>query len=204
MATIDWVELFPSYQVEHLSHSFSNHFPILLNTLGGRQNDQYYNATMFRFEAKWCLESSFEEMVKSWWKDATRSIPSRLESMGLYMLIWSKARSREVKRNRVDLKDRLSYLHNQAILDAILAEITEVQLRLNLEAGKEELFWEQRARVNWLKNGDRNTSYFHKIAVQQQFRRRISTLEDESRGRTTLTEEIIRLSRVILESFFSF
>lgn len=69
----------------------------------------------------------------------------------------------------MELEDRLSNLYNQDISDEILDEITEIQLGLNLEVNKEELFWEQRARANWLKNGDRNTSYFHKVVVQRHF-----------------------------------
>ncbi|KAA3487437.1 reverse transcriptase [Gossypium australe] len=114
VATLRWMELFPSYQVKHLSHSFSDHCPVLLNTMGGKWDNQQYRTKKFQFEAKWCLESSFEEMVRKWWD------PS----------------------------------------DENLTEITKVQLGLNLEADKEELFWEQRARVNWLKNGDRNTRFF--------------------------------------------
>ncbi|KAA3480946.1 reverse transcriptase [Gossypium australe] len=105
--------------------------------MGGRRNDQRSNAKMFQFEAKWCLENSFEGMIRRWWEDTPGSIPNKLEN------------------------------------------ISEVQLGLNLEADKEELYWEQRAHVNWLKNGDRNTSFFHKIAAQHQFRCRISELENE-------------------------
>ncbi|KAA3488136.1 reverse transcriptase [Gossypium australe] len=60
VTTLNWMELFPSYHVEHLNHSFSDHCPILLDTMGGRRNDHRSNAKSFRFEAKWCLESSFE------------------------------------------------------------------------------------------------------------------------------------------------
>ncbi|KAK5774271.1 hypothetical protein PVK06_042126 [Gossypium arboreum] len=66
VATLDWVDLFPGYQVQHLSHSFSDHCPILLDTMRVSRNDRHYNSMMFRFEAKWYLENSFEEMVKTW------------------------------------------------------------------------------------------------------------------------------------------
>jgi len=41
---------------------------------------------------------------------------------------------------------------------------------------KEECFWHQRSRVDWLKNGDMNTSYFHSQATQRNKRNFISRL----------------------------
>ncbi|KAA3479975.1 reverse transcriptase [Gossypium australe] len=70
----------------------------------------------------------------------------------------------------------------------------DVQMNLNWEADKEELFWEQRARVNWLKNGDRNTNYFHKVAVNRLFRGRIFVLEDENGRQLSSTDDFLRLA----------
>ncbi|KAA3470848.1 reverse transcriptase [Gossypium australe] len=38
---------------------------------------------------------------------------------------------------------------------------------INFEIDKDESYWEQRARVKWLKLGDRNTTFFHSIATQK-------------------------------------
>lgn len=53
---------------------------------------------------------------------------------------------------------------------------------MNLEVDKDERYWEQRARANWLKAGDKNTSFFHKYASQRRSKNRIKTLiSNESR-----------------------
>ena len=41
---------------------------------------------------------------------------------------------------------------------------------------KEDYFWHQRSRVDWLKSGDMNTSYFHSRATQCNKRNFISKL----------------------------
>ncbi|KAG8478535.1 hypothetical protein CXB51_028292 [Gossypium anomalum] len=155
------------------------------------------------FVAKWCLESSFEEVIKRWWADSSGSVPWKLEKLGHQLQQWSRSKIREEKENRVVLEERLNCLYSQEPSDEILAEITNVKLNLNLEADKKELFWEQRAHVNLLKNGDRNTSYFHKVAVQCQFRGRISELEDESSRSFSSTEEMLRLASEYFINLFS-
>ncbi|KAA3470264.1 reverse transcriptase [Gossypium australe] len=102
--------------------------------MGGERNAHGSKTQNFRFEAKWCLDSNFEELIKNWWAKSEGNLP---------------------KRGQIELAH---------VSDDNLAEIAEIQLGLNLEVDKEELFWEQRARVNWLQHRDRNTNYFHKMA----------------------------------------
>lgn len=52
-----------------------------------------------------------------------------------------------------------------------------VKLALNLEYDKEELYWAQRARVNWLQHGNRNSAFFHR-AISHSHRNRIALLEE--------------------------
>lgn len=151
VATLNWMNLFPGYQLEHLSHSFSDHCPILLDTTGPGTYDRNKQIKTFRFEAKWCLENSFEEMVRKWWKDIPGGFLSKLDRLGFQMQQWNPDKFKEEKRTRVDLENRLNYLYSQDPSDEILADIVEAQLGINMEADKEEVFWEQRIRVNWLK-----------------------------------------------------
>lgn len=71
------------------------------------------------------------------------------------------------------LNRRLDELNCKERSEEILENIVEVKLHLNMELDKEEKYWEQRARTNWLKMGDKNTVFFHKHASQ---RRRINPI----------------------------
>ncbi|KAA3466905.1 reverse transcriptase [Gossypium australe] len=49
--------------------------------------------------------------------------------------------------------------------DEMMARIIDTKIHLNMEIDKDEMYWEQRAKANWLQLGDNNTAYFHKCAT---------------------------------------
>ena len=79
---------------------------------------------------------------------------------------------------------------------------------------KEEIYWIQRSRANWLKNGDRNTNFFNNFATARKKRNFIRRLMDvngawredneEMRGlidtyfRSLFTSEVIELKVEVL------
>ncbi|KAH1084030.1 hypothetical protein J1N35_023791 [Gossypium stocksii] len=106
---IPWVVLRDFNEIlEHLSHSFSDHCPILLDTVGKGKKVQCFTDKAFRFEAKWCLDASFEELIKKWWTECSGNVPVRLQSLNYQIQRWSKnSRQEEWKiRGRItELED---------------------------------------------------------------------------------------------------
>lgn len=58
--------------------------------------------------------------------------------------------------------------------------MVETKLFINHEMDCKELYWEQRAHANWLKNGDRNTPFFHNFSTDRQRRNRIDWLFNDN------------------------
>ncbi|KAA3460646.1 reverse transcriptase [Gossypium australe] len=133
----------------------------------------------FMFKASWCLDQSFAGVVQQAWFGPSNNAIDKLAKAGQFFRLWNHSRSREQKRQRARLEERLSYLYAQDPTDGNLEEILEVQLGLNFEADKDEIFWEQRARVNWLKHGDKNTCFFHRSAISRHTRNQIVGFENE-------------------------
>lgn len=50
---------------------------------------------------------------------------------------------------------------------------------LNLLWKKDEIFWGQRPRNNWLNYGDKNSSNFHAITMKRRNMNRINRIQDE-------------------------
>ncbi|CAL1384096.1 unnamed protein product [Linum trigynum] len=68
----------------------------------------------------------------------------------------------------------------------------EKDLMTELEAiwKDEELFWSQRSRVSWLKEGDKNTNFFHTSTVHRKQRNKIASLKDDQGNIIIQQEEI--------------
>ena len=51
------------------------------------------------------------------------------------------------------------------------------KLKKNLEEAyrREEIYWSQKARVKWLKEGDKNSSYFHMSVAARRKKNNITT-----------------------------
>ena len=58
-------------------------------------------------------------------------------------------------------------------------EVERIRKDLNQLLEKEEKMWQQRSRVQWLENGDKNTKFFHGIATQRKRQNFIKGLRDE-------------------------
>jgi hypothetical protein len=57
-------------------------------------------------------------------------------------------------------------------------EIRRITDKMNELLYREEMMWLQRSRVAWLREGDKNTSYFHRQAVWCARKNRIKKLRD--------------------------
>lgn len=83
--------------IRHLPHTFSDHYPILINIDG---NVRSKKQSSFKFEAWWLLEETLENEVLQLWEQLATSIFVKLERLSLRLNAWA----RDVKKKRVGLK----------------------------------------------------------------------------------------------------
>ncbi|KAA3460258.1 reverse transcriptase [Gossypium australe] len=87
--------------------------------------------------------------------------------------------------------------------DEILSKIIDTKIHLNMEIEKDEVYWEQRARVNWLRHGDRNTAYFHNCTTARRRANSISKLILDN-GQEINEESIIKEeAKMYFENLFT-
>ncbi|KAA3477472.1 reverse transcriptase [Gossypium australe] len=174
VATNSWLQNFPNYSLRHLPHSFSDHYPLFIETEIERRERR---CDRFRFES--CRMSYLANGLKVWGKKL------QVKHKG------------EIHR----LNRRIEELNGEDNSEESLAELIEVKLHLNMELDKEERYWEQRVRVNWLQMRDKNTSFFYKSASQRRINQ-IRGLQRSGESVATNEKEIEEIARRYFTDLF--
>ena len=177
----DWEDWYPTVVQKRPPKLLSDHFPILLESgkfLRGKRP--------FRFENMWLQAEGFGEMVRGWWEsyqvDGTPSfiLAKKLKALKLDLKKWNEKVFRNVGHKR---NQRMLQLNQFDVLveDRLLSEDENLQkerIRAELErnALMEEISWRLKSWGLWLREGDKNTRFFHCIANSHRRNNSITTL----------------------------
>ncbi|XP_027109391.2 uncharacterized protein [Coffea arabica] len=93
-------------------------------------------------------------------------------------------------RKRIDNLKKLLEELKVCDCDDKKARNRDLRRQLKEAYDEEELFWSQKSRVQWLKEGDKNTHFFHSNVKGRRHRNKIQRLQREDTTWTTSKEEI--------------
>ncbi|KAA3487354.1 reverse transcriptase [Gossypium australe] len=98
VANMNWMSMFPEASIQHLVHSTSDHCPLLLTTNKEENRSRW---EVFKFEAWWIMEETFETELKLIWDTSSGDLLQKLEYLKTRLKKWATriGLSRNGKRN---------------------------------------------------------------------------------------------------------
>lgn len=191
LVTESWFDMFPCSMVEHLPRRRSDHAPLKIAIQGQVRvsRSKKKRRRSFRFEKAWLREDECNNIVTEAWNLCEQSdVSTKIARCAGKLGAWSGGRpkdyQKEISRRREEMRVLMTMQASSATLNeikALDAEIDELELR-------EETHWAQRSRQNWLREGDKNTAFFHKKAKERRERNTIKGVFDDG-GTWRETEE---------------
>ncbi|XP_019167707.1 PREDICTED: uncharacterized protein LOC109163418 [Ipomoea nil] len=139
----------------------------------------------FHFQSMWITHLGFRAVVSRIWNQPAEGGGMRALAFKLKQGLWSW--NRDTFGNvfdRIDLEQATTEAENAFDEDPspVNREFLHKQRADLLQPFKqEEIFWKQKARVKWLKEGDSNTRFFHSVVKNRDRMQRISAIRSGTR-----------------------
>ncbi|GLT69878.1 hypothetical protein SLA2020_419920 [Shorea laevis] len=179
-----WLGMFPGAFSHHLLALKSDHAPILVIATKMMNGFRNKRPKLFRFENYWTKEPECEEKIKDGWKNGEGDtnmarVLSKIASCGSLLTAWSQDKFRNIPDRIKILQNELLSVRNGTAQDNNLRKMEALEKDLNDWQQREEVLWKQRSRVQWLKEGDKNTAFFHNKAFARRKKNHIAGLLDD-------------------------
>ncbi|CAM8944513.1 unnamed protein product [Rhodiola kirilowii] len=175
-----WRSIFPEVEVRHLVSSVSDHYPLLVHF---HRQKRVYKKRLFRFEPMWLRHEGYSDFIIGCWKEdgARGDLTRKLRDCRVKLARWNKQVFGRADERVSMLKAELECVKNQFRTPKVIEKEARVSKELEEWLAREELFWRQRARVEWLKEGDANTKFFHERASCRDRRNTILRIKEGDR-----------------------
>lgn len=166
LGNLGWGQRFPKAQCINEVTIDSDHSPVELildySDAKGRRR--------FRFENLWLERQDRFDLIKWAWQRtnsarAIQDLEPKLNECKRSLIEWSR---RTFKHNVLEInkaKQTLKSMGKGTLSEDEQGEERALKSRIDTLWKQEEIYWRQRSRVTWLKEGDRNTRFFHLSTV---------------------------------------
>ena len=171
-------------KAHHVVDSTSDHYALLISySITQRQ----IRAKSLHFEAMWAKNAECKTIIEnSWGMDLDLStlegIMSNLSGCAVELMKWSSKVFGQIPKKIQEKRNALNSLTLQDNDGSLSTEINCLRWEINDLLDNEEIYWGQRAKAHWLREGDKNTSFFHTQASECRKQNTILGIWD-SRGR---------------------
>lgn len=174
----EWLTKWPGFVQNVLPRDISDHCPLLF-----RRMYQNWGPKPFRVLNCWFDDPRFKSFVEDSWRgiqvegNEVYVLKEKFKILKQKLKQWNKDTFGNLNRKRKDIVDQLNEIEKRAETADLEEEENDSRKRLSAEfwqcAKQIESLMFQKSRINWIKEGDANTRYFHAVV---NFRRKSNSI----------------------------
>nr|CCA66235.1 hypothetical protein [Beta vulgaris subsp. vulgaris] len=173
----EWLTHYPTLKLSLLNRGLSDHCPLLLNS-----SVRNWGPKPFKFQNCWLSDPRCMRLVKdTWQKSSPMGLVQKLKTVKKDLKDWNEKVFGNIEANIKQLEheiNQLDKISNERDLDSFeLEKKKKAQVDLWSWMKTKESYWSQQSRIKWLKQGDRNTKFFHVVASIRKHRNSITSIE---------------------------
>jgi hypothetical protein len=186
-----WLDVCCVNSVSTLTKHNSDHFPLLLEF----QVSSIPVASNFKFMRMWSLHPECRNIILESWNTVVVGCPifilsQKLKNLKSTLKSWNKMQFGDVNASAITADQNLQRIQSDIQImgptDVLLAEEKLASKVYEDVLIRQKVFWQEKAKVKWHLDGDRNTKYFHRLAKIKSSTKTITSLQD---GDTVITEQ---------------
>ncbi|KAA0058554.1 LINE-1 retrotransposable element ORF2 protein [Cucumis melo var. makuwa] len=181
-----WEILFKPHITRTLPRPTSDHFPLVCED---STSTLRWGPAPFRLNSIALNDPEFKRNMERWWELSVQnghprfSFIQRLKSLANLIKPWQKEKFHSLISAKENIIREVDSIDKKELDTPLSQEESNRRLALKAELSdlslKESQFWFQRAKKLWLKEGDENSAFFHRICSSRQKRNLIHEIQDE-------------------------
>eukprot|EP00253_Pinus_taeda_P002817 PITA_02817 len=175
----------------------SDHWPISLHWSRPRNNTR----RPFLFEAFSLTHPDFHKFISTEWKifhSPPRSRMFQFQQKLKYLKgkieHWNRTTFGNIFQGKANIEQDMKQLQQKIITlgrsDDLAEQEKTLELKLMEKEKQEETLWRKKSRIKWLKEGEKNTKFFHNTTIQQRMHNNITHIQNEQGTKVEKHEDI--------------
>ena len=160
LSTIEWGQFFDKAKCEHVDTFGSDHSMLLIDNWPRIEKRK----SRFFFDKRWLKRSEVNQIVEQAWNQSVEGnsmyrITRQVANCRVSLLKWKNNFTGNSLLKINHLKQQLKEVQDSKAVGS-KDKIAELKSQLKVAYSEEEQYWAQKARIDWLREGDKNTKFF--------------------------------------------
>ncbi|CAN1315455.1 Transposon TX1 uncharacterized 149 kDa protein [Linum perenne] len=161
LCNVEWMNLIQDSTTMLLERLQSDHRPILVRLTHQSRFNRL--SRPFHFNAAWLAHENFPSFLDHNWSRG-RELSVSLQDFKDKCKTWNVEVFGHIFKRKRQLQNHLRWLEHKCQntnADKFVKEEAEIRTELERTLWQESILWLQKSRIQWIKDGDRNTKFFH-------------------------------------------